>query len=334
MPPKRKPVAAQRVAKRRRKAVKPRRMLAADLSLHRDGVAVYRVFSEEEAAEITTRLKAEIKASPEFKDATADLDAVPVSGGGFAALGNASSFHSPAVVEIREKLYQVTKWRLKQDGDTRKLECLFDRVLDRKPGQSVGSESAHRDECGKTFDVLSTDSVFGGWVALESKQVFRFVPGSHRMTEGDHQNGFAKLTDAEKERYMAQMCEVEIPVGCAILFYQNIVHSVAGSKARILRLFHGYRLTHSTESLVPGLQAIIDAQGVVSLKSGQMPPMIPKLWNVNWQAKRDAFFLNLYGTKTPWHRIDKATRVHHSLAQCGLPLWPAYDTDIYFPHAF
>lgn len=311
-------------------------------SLREDGVVVYPVFTPEETAALVEKLAAELTSAPEFAKASVDLSKHPMVGGGFAALGNPSSFHSPTVVATREALYAATVKQLskfKNPDDDRKVEVLIDRVLYRNPGASVGGEQLHRDKS----DGEPTDTVFGGWVSLESTQYFHFVPKTHRLDQTmpgcssgfvKLSTGFCKLSAGEKAYYKPSMVKIEVPVGHAIIFFQNIVHSVAGGKAktRIMRQFHGYRLTHDDKSIVPGLEAIIAAQGVVPLKSAQVPPMIPKLWNVNWQMKRDTFYQGIYGTKTPWDYINKDTRVHFSLTKCSLPLWPSYDTSIYHPH--
>ena len=63
-----------------------------------------------------------------------------------------------------------------------------------------------------------------------------------------------------------------------IIFNENIVHEVNPHKKKytMVRLFTGWRLTNSTDSLIPDLSKILEDQSVVPIKSKQMPRMYSK----------------------------------------------------------
>lgn len=290
--------------------------------LEQDGFEVFRLFSPEQVKENDSSFVDAIREAPEFR---ADRDrshpqADKYVGGGFAALGNPSSFHHPGIVWLRQYIYERVLGRLQSVLGGRKSACIIDRCLWRIPGESVTAEAFHRDTSLFTDD---DDSIFGGWLSLAGVQSFRCVPGSHRTREGDlPREGFGVLSAGQKAHYRERTVTVDVPPGCVLVFYQNIVHTVSGGKAKehVRRLFHGVQLTHSNRPVVRGLDKILAEQAVVPLKSGQVPPLYPKLWNVNWRDRRDEFCQRLFGRAMP--------QVHPPIDH----KWPVFDTSIYFPH--
>jgi hypothetical protein len=69
---------------------------------------------------------------------------------------------------------------------------------------------------------------------------------------------------------------IEIPPGCIMVFYENLVHEILSKKAPIegnIRLFLGWRLTNVTTPLNRNLDQLLDDQATIPLKSGQIPWM-------------------------------------------------------------
>ena len=276
--------------------------------------------------------------------------------GGFAAMGNPSSFHHPTVRGWREKMLACV---LETDAipvEGRKLEECFDRLLYRIPGEEVSPESMHRDEA-KT--ALETDVVFGGWVNLEDvTQVFSCCPRSHTGTTLN--KGFAKIEKAEYDRYRLPNPEegrpegwktVKIPAGTCLIFYERLVHEVASAVAdrTMIRMFLGWRVTDADASLFgeKKMRKWIDEQGVPKIKSGQNPSVYPSAYynypRIRPTDKEPTKFnlLSEWSVRTfvpeclYTHRVDSGefegytfTRVKytmHSLKQYGLKMHRAYD---------
>jgi len=234
-----------------------------------------------------------LRDSPEFLNVPADFDAVdddsrkwrPVRGG-FAALGNPSSFHHPYVRRKREELMAVALEADVLPLKGRKLEKPFDRVTFRRVGEKPTAEAVHRDEAPTAVD---GDDVFGGWLNLDpTPQFFHCCPWTHTEVGGQNK-GFATITDpAEKTRCQDKMRRVQIPSGHLLIFYERLVHEVAPSPAPIdLRRIHcGWRLTHADEPLFGAAETNrwIDEQAVPKIKSGQEPLLWPKSY-ANFSAR-------------------------------------------------
>ena len=193
--------------------------------------------------------------------------------GGFGALGTASSFHHPYIRNLRRYLYDKVSHIFKEDP--RKLEFVIDRAMFRPPGQSPTAETWHRDEAP---DALLDDTVYGGWYNLdvEENQVFSCIPGTHTEVQGH--GGFSKIPKEMKKELDSKSQKIIIPPGHMIIFNENIVHEVNPHKKKytMVRLFTGWRLTNSTDSLIPDLSKILEDQSVVPIKSKQMPRMYSK----------------------------------------------------------
>ena len=208
---------------------------------------------------------------------------------------------------------ELARIRFSQHLRTVRLETLFDRVCVRKQAfLQPSSESWHRDvydssahglrplpktlvpddEIEPTFDLM-----FGGWTNLDHRdQHFVGLAGTH-TDDDDGAAGFAAFNLAQvvdfgfDERLKGQAnrtighsivtdCQgnIVVPPGHAILFFQRIVHAVKGGvqpPTAALRVFHGYRLTRETTSLMD-VQGVVDDGGVPRIPSGQMPAMYSK----------------------------------------------------------
>jgi len=196
-----------------------------------------------------------------------------------------------------------------------KLEMLFDRVCVRfKHFGSVSSESWHRDIYdGPKFghrslpetlnDGRAPDEIFGGWLNLSDQNThFKGIAKSHLGQEARAAQrgggGFSQLTPQQvssqnvEARLAAQAGQtfgrasassapgracgsIIVPPGHQIIFYQRLLHAVAGGPGPTepqLRLFVGHRLTRESAPLFP-LERVISTNAVPCIPSGQTPPM-------------------------------------------------------------
>jgi hypothetical protein len=202
--------------------------------------------------------------------------------GGFGALGNPSSFHNEGVRLLRQYAqHEVSPLMACVASDGEKLEQLIDRMMIRKSGKGASPETWHRDEA---VNAKPTDRVFGGWWNFDDvDQVFSCVPSTHNDVTGN--SGFSIIKgDEEIARLKSISIRVSIPPGHIIVFYERIVHEVVAGVKKIdqYRLFLGWRLTVDDSPLTP-IDDILTDQGVVPLKSGQIPPMYASLHWTNWR---------------------------------------------------
>ena len=194
-----------------------------------------------------------------------------------------------------------------------KLEKLFDRLNVRcEAFGAVTAEEWHRDIYdGEQYKLRPLpcslvdatganvpDEIFGGWVNLSDRpQRFVAIVGSHRgadaMEAQRKGGGFAKLTPQQIEdqnvhaRLLRQANRtigtshtneeghIIIPPGHVLVFYQRLLHSVAGGKQPAepqLRIANGVRLTGENVPLFDH-DVVIANNGVPHIPSGQTPPM-------------------------------------------------------------
>jgi hypothetical protein len=255
-------------------------MQQASIDLEENGYVIVPVMWMDEKKRRETRsiIRDQCRDMQEFKK-----NAASYVMGGFGALGNASSFHNPIVRLLRQyAMYEVVPLMTHVIAEGEQLEQLIDRLMIRTSGKSPTVETWHRDEalCAK-----DTDRVFGGWWNFDdSDQTFSCVAGSHKNVTGN--NGFSKIKGAEKILEVKKLSiKVSVPPGHIIVFYERILHEVAAYKKKNdqYRLFLGWRLTDEESPLVP-IDDILTDQGVVPLKSGQIPPMYA---DMHWNFWRD-----------------------------------------------
>jgi hypothetical protein len=263
--------------------------------LNRIGVAIFPIISSRNLSHYQTLFDRTLTEFPEYKNPTISTS---YSLGGFAALGNPSSFHNPFVRNLRLKCWEVIMPFFKDLTDeyldpflsnNYRLEVLWDRMLNRKKGQSPGAESWHRDVVNKKL-ILPTDEIYGGWINLDSEdQYFSCIPGSQLgISLYNIPSGFDTLQkrlkaeknsseEIKKITKKINSCKklFKIPPGHMIIFPQYILHEVVSTKAsaRMRRLFLGWRLTVSKKSIYPNRNDIMKNQSVPPLPSGQIPPM-------------------------------------------------------------
>ncbi|OLQ02246.1 hypothetical protein AK812_SmicGene14935 [Symbiodinium microadriaticum] len=134
----------------------------------------------------------------------------------------------------------------------------------------------------------------------------------------------------------------EIAPGYLVIFYQEILHEVPRETLveDSLRLFVGWRLTESEQSLqdlasqadpgVPDTKALLEAQGVPLLPSGQWPPMYAKSHLLFWKtgllswSDRNVRDSCKEWTKVGTQMVRLVPRWFRSLRSLGLPLYAGY----------
>ena len=261
--------------------------------------------------------------------------------GSFGGLGTPSSFHHHLIRSLRKVCYERAKHLFaNMDG---RLEMLIDRFMVRCG--TIGKEAAHRD-CAENAE--PGDSIFGGYLNTDIKpQKMLLAPGTQLATNSG--TGFAKLSKEQSKAYEEQMVTVMVPPGHMIVFYANIVHSVAPQKVKepIYRLFIGWRLTQSTEPLMGWSRhhKVFTDQGVPPLPSGQEAPMYARLHWTNWPDALERFASNLIvrcrtdrkvmSGKNAGKTFTVPISPMPSLRELDLELYPEYTTEelsMYIPN--
>ncbi len=309
--------------------------------LMRTGAVAIQVLTPAERVHHAAAIAAAVTNAPELatpgKPALSDLCI-----GAFGGVGFPSAGHNPAVRELRAAVYDrviaalfgpLCKLAQAANGIKYNVEQLIDRLCVRTEPQP--RESWHYDELPSKLK-SEDDEIFGGWLNLGGTQsTFSHAPGTHRdVREGP--GGFVKVAD--KAKYDAQRVGLVVEPGSIVVFYQTIVHEVnRGSATRSavdFRLFIGWRLTTSSTPLSPDLWEQLEAQGCITLPSGQAVPMHAALHWTNWRPKLTAFsnFFQLECKTIRTVRSGAHKGEHHcvvfrfmpSLKKMGLPMFPPY----------
>ena len=278
-------------------------MQARARELEKHGAVVLPVFAGESRAAQEARVFEAMDEFPEYKRPGRKVQRVL---GGFGALGNPASFHHPVIQDLRATVKENVSIPLFKAYRRRaglRLEVLFDRICVRcDQFGSVTKEAWHRDIYdGPKYGLRrlpDRDEIFGGWINLSDEdQRFVGILGSHASDAArDAQRrggGFAQLAPDQVraegvERRLAEQANrtfgllkadgnghLLVPPGHMLIFFQRLVHSVAGGKQPKepqLRLFFGHRLTTEETPLFP-LDAVLVNNAVPRIPSGQVPPM-------------------------------------------------------------
>ena len=219
--------------------------------------------------------------------------------GGFAAMGNPSSFHHPEIRTLRTALANVIKQQFSEHPEYhgKYIECLADRYARRKIGLSPSGEGWHRDSSSSENTKGVTDEIIlGGWANLSDEpQYFVCVVGSH--LEPDPRTGFLKISKEDEEQYKARQQIIEIPPRHILMFNEQTVHRVLSKKYKTVmeRLFIKTRICSNGESLfgVELLDNIIANQSVFPLHVGTFPPVYDKFHAVCWKDRLLEFSQNI-----------------------------------------
>ncbi len=241
-------------------------------------------------------------------------EVTPLVGGGFAALGNPSSFHGTVVRKLRQVVHNAVELRMPfQLKRGQYVSQVIDRLLKRCLGQVPSKESWHRDIATNTEEGAI---VYGGWLNLDdTPQKFSCVLGTHKDAIPEDAKSFYTLPkDADVQKKTRAISSiVTIPPGCMLIFNEKLIHEVYPARAQstMKRLFTGWYISKSEHPLDPVPEEVpldpvpeedpldpvpeevprrnptdallqrLDNNDVMPLKSGQRPQMIPNLWWVN-----------------------------------------------------
>jgi hypothetical protein len=252
------------------------------------GYAVVPCLVEEaRSGKLKEQMRSALSEMPEFVDPkNMVLTGERFVQGGFAALGNPSSFHHTFVRKIRKKAYDVMVREVFTDflaaDPGLKLEQVIDRLMFRRASQKPSRESWHRDE---SSDALPNDEIFGGWINLdEYEHYFSGCPGTH--TEVKSNRGFARIKDPKP--YIAKKQLIRIPPGHVFIFNERMVHEVvrvSGTKDDQHRLFLGWRLTYADQPLFRDVVDRMLVMAPMQIKSGQEANIYPQLYWTNWRDR-------------------------------------------------
>ena len=223
---------------------------------------------------------------------------IPFVKGGFAALGNPSSFHNTFVRKIRRMAHMCVLDNVFLDildeNKDLKFEQVIDRTMFRRVGDKPVAESWHRDE---SSGCKPGDTIYGGWINLDNySQYFSGCPGTHKEVETNR--GFAAIDNPKKmkrkrnesdadydkrkaiavsewDRLQSLKKKIEIPPGHIFMFYERMVHEVVPSPKMEdqHRVFLGWRTTTFNEPLFPDLERRLRDFDIIPIKSGQIPWM-------------------------------------------------------------
>lgn len=303
-----------RKAKRPRRSPSPRAPSPASNyaeELYRDGVTVVclPVFAARVAA-LRAELEQEFLRFPEFLKtapfaALNSKNPVRYGLGGTSFVGSPSVFHNMFARNMRQHVMHeliplVFRPLARLIGGDLFLHQLIDRMMVRPKGETGETASWHRDVAPGSS---GSDHTFGGWINLDlENQYLIAVKGTH-ITPPGSKIGFSTIAKTEHPRYKAELQAqagskgtdgrgyIVVPPGCIIIFDEKIVHAVEGSAAKSTRVrqFLGWRLTEnegSTGMVDPhnrpyARDQVLDLmrrQAVIPLKSGQVPPMYPGVY--------------------------------------------------------
>lgn len=254
--------------------------------LIRTGVAILPIIEPEELPKYQKDFDETLLSFQEYKK---NKNKVYVLGG-FAALGNPSSFHNLLVRKLRKKSRKKVKILLGRyrdrfyNDEVRKslnFEMLLDRMMYRMKNQKPVAEAWHRDVMIPE-SIEDNDEIFGGWINLDSQnQYFSCISGSHLGvlpkqikpgfdTLAKNYEEYLKKNGIKDEKKIKELVKKKIadigkqktifaiPPGCLIIFPQYILHEVVSTTAKynMKRLFTGWRLTSSNISLYDTLNKV------------------------------------------------------------------------------
>ena len=201
--------------------------------------------------------------------------------GGFAAMGNPSSFHNPFVRKLRMAAHvAVLESGVVPIAADENFEQVADRLMLRRSSKNPTAEAWHRDEAKFA---IPGDTVYGGWVNLDldRTQFFSCVPYSANEVTGKN-NGFSAIPESQHVDLVKRSFRVAVPPGHILIFNERTIHEVVakplseadkagktGEELARCRLFFGWRTTKSQEPITPNLAARLEMQEALPIKSGQ-----------------------------------------------------------------
>lgn len=277
--------------------------------------------------------------------------------GGFAALGNPSSFHNPFVRRWRMIVHSHTKDFMRRvvlhpdfpmsprDKNTLRFAQEIDRLMVRPAGAQPSAESWHKDSSPLA---PKQDLIFGGWLNLdEAHQGFSCVlptDGKALVKDKDKDEdddlrgrvGFEPIADKTFNKELSkQSTLIKVPPGHLLVFLDEIIHEVLSKKYDHVtqRLFMGWRLTHAKTPLCKDLAKKLDTMAAIPLKSNQEPPMYAALHWTNHSNALEKFSVEAFKDEClVWTKmmstkkmVQHVPRYMPSLKKLGMAhVYPAY----------
>ena len=240
-------------------------------ALMRNGIIVFRLFSDEETEELRVEFDEWLENNPLIKPEMRKKFVEKPAMSNFGALGDSWTMHMPVQRKVNAAYAVWVRKNLANFGGKSMLFVNRDRAMVRAPGSGPSAEATHRDEPPKTA-IARNDITLGGWVSLYGVNAFLCAPGTHSVKQTGG-SGFNKLSAEEAEHYRTQMNRFVVPPGYQIAFFQNIVHEVNSSAIvrRTARIFQGITFTDHPEPWFTDEDAVLSNFAVHRLPSGQTP---------------------------------------------------------------
>ena len=283
----------------------------------RDGVAIFPVYKKHYVQSLAELLAHEITHAPEWLPGAKPVvmrnqrikPAERHALGGFGGVRANSVNHGVTAIAVRNDYDDITRKHLlprvaqrlargakRAHWGTREVRGyqVLDRALLRDVFSNVTEESKHRD-LGTVDDPATV--MCGGWVCLGTAnggpQRFRCAPGTSLWCRA--KGGFNKAA-AKTIPEDAPMVTYEIPIGCAIIFDETIVHcverapkrrGVMGLIAPMTRVFTACCMTIQclSEEAQARIARILRDGADFRLKSGQRLPGYPAMyWGLQFKT--------------------------------------------------
>jgi len=262
--------------------------------------------------------------------------------GGFAALGNAASWHNPFVRFLRlhamRAVYPLFSQMTSQNREY--LAELADRMLYRPANAEPTPESWHRDV---KKNQARGETIYGGWInTSEEDQFLSCVLG----TQDDQPNpndpqGFEKIKDRRMiAQYERDKTLVRVKPGEILVFREEMVHEVLKVKRPypVRRVFLAWMTTLQRDNHFPSdIDTLLRNQAVIKLKSDQMPKLYPQAYIMYFIDKLTRWSVDTFkppmliqkvqkadAKKLPGQTIMIARAEAPSLVEANFPLYPAY----------
>ena len=299
------------------------------MNLKEKGFTTFKVYDEDRLSGLRSEFLYECKTFQEFSNVESNQFVL----GGFSAFGNPSSFHNLFVRKVRSDVYIQVFQLFQEIFPNKNIEMLFDRMMLRKKGVSPSRETWHRDI---TPDQHTEDVFFGGWLNLDDNdQYFSCIPET--QTDSENKNGFVKIKKNTEDYTKVNKKKENISIlpGHCVIFYQNILHEVVATKAKVdmYRVFNSFRVTTAKHSIYDYTD-VFSKQSVPFLPSKQVPPMYAKLHWSNHIKKLEEFSKTINPICLE-KCIMKSTNIEYtivqrfmkSLAEYNLKLYPDYSSE-------
>jgi hypothetical protein len=325
----------------------PRQNLEAARYLAINGFVVVMSHTAAETERLREDFKQTAESFPEFRhDLPVSATSRCYTRDGFGALCFASSFHNPFVRRVRidahrclapmfRELIATEQW-----SPNKCLAQIMDCMLMRQAEVFGTSENWGRNINSRT---LAGDRCFSGWMNLNvDNDVFICKAGTHEsLHAADSQKRFRGVVDAILIAELEAVHEeVIVPPGAIIIIDETIVHMVSGVALKVekYRVLLAWRLSSNIGSIFPtDVMASIKKQGVVTLKTGHVPPMYPLtdvMYRtdelVNWSATQlqpcvlEEVDRDAKGVVFTNQKVLVPIRFAPSLEEVGLPMYDAY----------